>query len=298
MISQWSSYLIPVLIDAIAVLGLYVIVNSGRISAGHAAFVGIGSYCTAELTAKAQLPVLPAIIVTIVIGAAVGALFAVAVERLAHWFFSVSTIAFGFLVAGTVTNVSSLGGAIGLNATSVYVGLALVLVVLVVVVLLVFGYDQSRWGRASRVVRDDPIAARGLGINVTLIHARAFAIGSGIAALSGALKIGYLGFVTPDDLSVSVSLVLLVYLTIGGSQRIAGALLGTLVLGLLPAVNQTFGTYRLEIYGVLVVLIMVFRPDGVLGAYSGTSSMLAHAKRLFPSSDTPQRAITAKSAAD
>lgn len=277
--SALSSDLIPVLIDAIGVLGLYVIVNSGRISAGHAAFIGIGSYCAAALTTKAHLAVVPGIAAAIVVGALIGALFAAAVERLTHWFFAVSTIAFGFIVAGVLTNVSALGGAIGLSVATVYVTLPIALAVLGVAVVLVFVHDRTQWGRMSTAVRDDPIAARGLGINVSLVHVRAFAIGSGLAALSGALKTGYIGFVTPDDLSVSVSLLPLVYLTIGGGQRIAGALLGTLVLGLLPAVNSTFGEYRLEIYGALVVAVMVFRPNGVLGSYGGTSMLMATLRR-------------------
>lgn len=264
MIGYWSSIILPVLIDAIAVLGLYVIVSSGRLSIGHAAFFGIGSYASAVLSTRAGIPSWLSIAAGTAAAGAIGALFALVAERLSHWFFAIATLAFSVMLSGTFSNLEVLGGATGLYGVPLEIDLRGVAGLLAAVVLLVIVIDCSKFGRALRAVRNSEIAAQALGINPRATHVSAFAIGTALAGLAGGLWAHYMGLVKPGDLSLDHSLFFLVYLAIGGIEFWGGALLGTLTLGLLPEVLRFSREYRLAFFGLLLTAVMVLRPSGLL----------------------------------
>lgn len=271
--------LTPVVIDAIAVLGLYIIINSGRISAGHAVYVGVGSYVTALIIIESDVSIWTAFLPAILMSGILGMLFALVAEQLEHWFFAVATLAFGLMLAGIVGNLDLFGGPLGLYGTRADVTLPIAILSLVVAFLCVLIFDRSSWGRETRAVRDAPVAARALGINVYWVHVRSFALGSALAGLAGALRMGYIGSVNPTSMSFQVSLLFLVFLTVGGSSRILGALLGAVVLGLLPEMLRPLGNYRLEFYGLLVIAVMIFRPAGLVPSLRDIRSLLGFFKR-------------------
>ena len=263
----YVSIAIPVLIDAIAVLGLYVIASSGRLSIGHAAFFGIGCYVSALLSTKVTFPFWASIIVG---GAAAGAFglgFALVAERLGHWFFAIATLAFSVMLSGIVSSVESLGGATGLYGIPITVGLPAVLVALAAVLALVIWIDRSSFGRSLRAVRDSEFAAEAVGINPRHAHAGAFAIGTAIAGLAGGLWAHYLGVIKPVDMSLDRSLFFLIYLAVGGIEHWAGALLGTLTLGVLPEILRFSREYRLAFFGLLLTTFMVLRPSGFVSRH-------------------------------
>lgn len=260
----WQSVLTPICIDAVAVLGLYVIAMSGRLSAGHAVYVGVGAYTAGVLTEHVSADLALSMACGFAITAVLGAVYSLIVEPLEDWFFAVSTLAFGLVVSAFVAKTDALGGALGIYGAVNEISLGFAVLVLACTVAAVAGLGYTRWGRRCRAVRDDPLAARSLGINVRLVHMYAFAIGCGIAGVAGALRFNYIGFVQPDDMSFENSLLLLVYLTIGGATVIAGPVFGTFALGLLPELLRPVGDYRLEVYGALVVIVMVFRPSGLV----------------------------------
>lgn len=266
--------LTPILINAVAVLGLYIIVNSGRISAGHAVYVAVGSYVTALIIIESDVSIWIAFLPAILISGMLGTFFALLAEQLEHWFFAVATLAFGIMLSGLVGNLDLFGGPLGLYGTRADVDLPIAVLALISAVLLVFLFDRSGWGRETRAVRDSPVAAEAIGINVYWVHVRAFAIGSALAGLAGALRMGYIGSVDPTAMSFHVSLLFLVFLTVGGSWRISGALGGALVLGFLPESLRAVGTYRLEFYGLLVIAVMIFRPAGFVPSLSDIRSLL------------------------
>ena len=259
-----ASIVIPVLIDAIAVLGLYVIVSSGRLSIGHAAFFGIGCYVSALLSAQLKYPVWLAISAGVVSAAMAGLLFALLAERLSHWFFAIATLAFSVMLSGIVSSVESLGGATGIYGVPLAVDLPVVAVCLVAVLVLVYFIDGSSFGRSLRAVRDSEIAAEAVGINPRFAHVGAFAIGTAVAGLAGGLWAHYLGVVKPVDMSLDRSLFFLIYLAVGGVEHWAGALLGTISLGILPEVLRFSREYRLVFFGLLLTSFMVLRPSGFL----------------------------------
>ena len=258
----YSSIAIPVLIDAIAVLGLYVIASSGRLSIGHAAFFGIGCYVSAILSTQLTLPFWASIVLGAVAAGVFGLVFAMVAERLGHWFFAIATLAFSVMLSGIVSSVESLGGATGIYGIPIAVGVPAVLVSLAAVLVLVYWIDRSSLGRSLRAVRDSEIAAEAVGINPAYAHAGAFAIGTAIAGLAGGLWAHYLGVIKPVDMSLDRSLFFLIYLAVGGIEHWAGALLGTVTLGMLPEVLRFSREYRLAFFGLLLTGFMVLRPSG------------------------------------
>ena len=262
--SDLAFTLVPILIDAIAVLGLYVLANTGRLSVGHAAFFGIGAYASAVCSTRLAWHPLLSIAAGTVAGAVVGLVFAIVADRLTHWFFAVTTLAFSVMVIGLVSNIDYLGGATGLYGIPLWIGLPQALVALALVIVLVVRVDASSFGRAMRAVRDSEFAAQALAIDPTRVRVLAFTLGTGIAAFAGGLYAHYLGLIKPGDLSLDRSLLFLVYLSIGGIEFWGGALLGTLVLGLLPEILRFTREYRLALFGALLTLVMLIRPAGLL----------------------------------
>ena len=260
----YASIAIPVLIDAIAVLGLYLIASSGRLSIGHAAFFGIGCYASALLSTQLTLPFWASIGLGGVAAGAFGLVFAVVAERLGHWFFAIATLAFSVMLSGIVSSVESLGGATGIYGIPITVDLPVVLVAFAVVVAFVFWVDRSSFGRSLRAVRDSELAAEAVGINPAHAHAAAFALGTAIAGLAGGLWAHYLGVIKPVDMSLDRSLYFLIYLAVGGIEHWVGALLGTLTLGILPEVLRFSREYRLAFFGLLLTGFMVLRPSGFI----------------------------------
>ncbi len=263
MTGYWESIAIPILIDAIAVQGLFLVVSSGRLSIGHAAFFGIGAYAAAVISIQ-DYPSWLSIATGAVVAGLTGGVFALLAGRLTHWFFAVATLAFSMMLSGVVSNLEDLGGATGLYGVPLDVDLTVVAIVLCAVVALNIAIEHSPFGRCLRAVRSSELAAQALGINPGLIHFLAFALGCGIAGLAGGLWAHYLGVIKPSEFSLDRSLFFLVYLAIGGIDSWAGALLGVFILGALPEVLRFSQGYRLALFGLLLAVVMVLRPNGLI----------------------------------
>ncbi|MFN0299547.1 MAG: branched-chain amino acid ABC transporter permease [Burkholderiales bacterium] len=264
MIDILPSILVPVLIDAIAVLGLYVIAASGRMSAGHAAFFGIGGYTSGLISIHLALPPALSLMLGTIVAGLCGGLFAVVADRLGHWFFAITTLAFAVMIIGLVSGVDALGGATGLYGVPLVIGLKEVAFSLILAIAFVVWLDSRRFGRAMRAVRDSELAAQALAINPTTVRVIAYALGAGLAGLAGGLWAHYLGLIKPSDMSLDRSLLFLIYLSIGGVDHWIGALFGTFLLDLLPEFIRFSRGYRFVLFGGLLALVMILRPSGLI----------------------------------
>ncbi|MFM9887103.1 MAG: branched-chain amino acid ABC transporter permease [Burkholderiales bacterium] len=260
------SILVPVLIDAIAVLGLYIVAASGRMSAGHAAFFGIGGYTSGLISIHLALPPVLSVALGMIVAGLCGAIFAVVADRLSHWFFAITTLAFAVMVIGLVSGFDTLGGATGLYGVPLAVGLREVAFALILAIAFVVWLDSRRFGRVMRAVRDSELAAQALAINPTTVRVIAFALGTGLAGLAGGLWSHYLGLIKPSDMSLDRSLLFLIYLSIGGVDHWIGALFGTFLLDLLPEFIRFSRGYRFVLFGGLLALVMILRPSGLISA--------------------------------
>ena len=260
----------------IAGMGLNLTVGyAGQISLGQAAFLGIGAY-TAALMAKAGVPfpliVLASASLCFVIGLALG----FPALRVQHHYLAFATLGFNMLCYLVFRNEEWLtGGTFGLNGiprpdilgwpfTRTAEFYKLSVAVMLVLAALMAGLLRSPWGRAFAALRDNPIRAESVGINTTFYTLMAFAIGAAYAGVAGALFAPLVGLVEPASFSNATSLSMLLMVIVGGSGRFFGPAIGAVIVVLLPEWLRVAADWYLAIFGLAIVVMMVWLPGGLL----------------------------------
>jgi branched-chain amino acid transport system permease protein len=267
-----------------ATMGLNLTVGyAGQMSLGHAAFFGIGAYHAAILL-KLGWPffvVLPAAAVAcFVLGLALG----FPALRVQHHYLAFATLGFNVLAYLVMRNEEKItGGTYGISAiprptvlgTDLGGHLAyfyFTLASLVALGLLLWWLLRSPWGRAFAALRDNPIRAESLGVNITAYTLLAFAVGAACAGIGGVYFASLVEFIEPGPFHFSTSLTMLLAVIVGGSGRFFGPAIGTLVIVLLPELLRASSapwlkfmqTWYLAVFGVAVVVLMVWLPGGLL----------------------------------
>jgi branched-chain amino acid transport system permease protein len=261
----WVEILTIAGINSIIAIGLYIVMSTGQLSVAQAAFSGIGGYTVGVLTVNFGLPFWIGVVVAVLMSTLIGAALAALLLRLRHFYMAIATMGFGEMLVVVITNNQYLGGSTGFRGIARTTDFLAVGLVLAVVLFFAWRLQDSRIGQAFRAVRDDEIVASAIGIDPKAMRMLAFAIGSGIGGLGGSLQAQYLGLVQAPDLSFVHSVSFLVFVAFGGTEIFWGALLGSLALTLLPEVLR-FSLYdRYSVYGVLLVLTMIFRSKGLIG---------------------------------
>ena len=252
---------------------------SGLFSLGHAAFYGIGAYTSALLTLKAGLPFELAFVLSGLITAFIGFLFGFPALRLRGIFLAVGTLGFNQIVYLLLVNWEGLtGGPAGLagipgaklggfifSQSSHYYVAAITLAV--VLLTLTWRILISRPGRALIAIRDDEMAARAVGIDVTRYKLIVFSFSTFLAGLAGSFFAHYLSYVSPDNFTINESFVMVSIVALGGMGNFFGSILGAIILVVLPEYFRFLQDYRSFIYGAALVFIMFFLPKGILGWY-------------------------------
>ena len=249
----------------------------GMISLGHAALLAIGGYASALLALNFGIPVGFAILCAGVITAALGTLLVFPSFRLRGHYFSIATLAVGEIVSLVILNWESLTrgpiGVTGIPALSLF-GIELesaqsvywfTFAVLVVLVLLQFRLLGSHLGRVMRAVRDDDVAARSYGIRLDRYKALAFAFGSFAAGISGGITAHLYSYINHETFNAQLSILALTIVILGGMGNVTGAVVGSVLLIGLPEVFRVAAEYRVLIYGVVLLLLVRFRPQGLFG---------------------------------
>jgi branched-chain amino acid transport system permease protein len=261
-------------ITLLAVLGLVLVLGfTGQFSLGHAGFMAVGAYTSAWLCTHTGLP--PAL--GALAGGAVAALagFAVGLPslRLAGDYLAVVTLGFNGIILVLIQNSRALGGAQGMTGlptleTYDTPGRAFgwVATYLLLGALLLRNLRHSRHGRAFQAVRDNEIAVRSLGIDTTRVKVTAFAIGAAYAGVAGGLFAHYRASIFPSVFDLPRSVELLAMVVLGGAGSLSGPMLAGAVLTALPEVLRPVADIRMVLYAVLLVVMMIVRPSGLLGA--------------------------------
>lgn len=278
-----------VFILCIASLGLMMLTGyTGQVSLGHAAFVAIGAYAHAWMLSKG-VPLLVSLPTAGLICAAAGLLVGVPAIRVSGLYLAMVTLAFSVIVEQVIGHWSSVtGGFTGLAVNDpVIAGLSLggsrgfyflCLVVLVLVFLGLLNILRSATGRAFVGVRDSEAAAYSLGIWVEGVKVSAFALSAGVAGLAGALLAHHTKYLTPDGFTLLLSLELVLMVVIGGLGSLRGAILGALLISLLPTVisrikpllpESIARQFGLEtfIFGLVLACFILFEPMGLNGRW-------------------------------
>ena len=260
-----------------ATFGLNLIVGyAGQMSIGQAAFWGIGAYIAGVLMTKMGISfwaVLPlAALTCFVVGLALG----FPALRVQHHYLAFATLGFNVLVYLVMRNEEALtGGTFGVQniPRPTLFGLSLdgdkaffyfCYVSVILLALVLWWLLRSPWGRAFAALRDNPIRAESTGVNITAYTLLAFAIGAACAGIGGVYLAALVNFIEPGQFHLSVSLMMLLAVIVGGSGRFFGPVLGTIVVILLPELLRFMQNWYLAIFGFAIILMMVFLPGGLL----------------------------------
>jgi branched-chain amino acid transport system permease protein len=266
-------------VTAIAVYGLNVMLGyTGQLSLAHAGFYGIGGYAVGILTSDYGFSFWLALPIALALTSLLGHLIGLAALRTRHDYFAIFTLAVGVMIVIVIERWESLtGGTDGLigipppasigplSFTSLNSQYYLVLAFLVLTIYIVWSLMHSLVGRTFLAVRNSEELARAVGIDAGRTHQLSFVISAALAALGGGLYASFSGSIGPDVGDVPMTFNMLVYLMIGGVASLPGPLVGTiLIMGLMQALTA-FQEYQMMILGPILVLVIIFFPQGIAG---------------------------------
>lgn len=289
------------------VVGLNLLVGfAGQISLGHAAFFGIGAYTTAILCTRfTWFPTWVGVMCGAALAALIGLLVGIPVLRLKGHYLAMATLGLGeiafilfqqmkFLTGGTV-------GILSIPPLSVF-GLVfdtdmkfyfLVWIVVMLMILFSINTIRSRTGRALRALHSSEIAADAMGVNTGRYKTKVFVLSAAFAGLGGALFAHYQMYINPESFVFTISILFIVMVVVGGMGNVWGGIVGVIVLTFLPQVIQAlpqwipgtpgslsnFSNYSLVIYGLLLILFMIFMPKGIAYGLSRGFSLTRRGSR-------------------
>lgn len=246
----------------------------GQLVLGHAGFMSVGAYTAALFTLHSGLPVDgPAAILTLllaiaaggIVSAAIGFLIGVPALRLKGDYLAIITLGFGEIIRVIILNLPFTGGALGLRGIPGLTSFNAVFFISVLTVYFIYAYLTSRHGRAVLSIREDEIAAEAAGINTTRYKMIAFVMAAFFAGAAGGLYAHYIGVIAPGKFDFNYSVEMLVMVVLGGMGSITGSVAAAVVLTILPEALRSFADYRMLLYSVLLIVMMLFRPGGLLG---------------------------------
>lgn len=266
-------------INIILAVSLNLIVGfTGQLALGHAGFMAIGAYVSAVMTLKLGQPFLLAVLVGSLATGFVGVLIGLPTLRLRGDYLAIATLGFGEIVRGLLINIDYVGGAAGLNGIPKLTNWTWLFIFTVGTVLLIKNFINSSHGRACIAIREDEIAADAMGINTTFYKVLAFSVGAFFAGLAGALYAHYFFLIQPQTFSFLKSFDALVMVVLGGLGSLTGSIIAASGITILNAALQSFGALRMVIYAVLLVIVMIFRPQGLMGTSEFTFQTLLRRK--------------------
>lgn len=238
---------------------------TGQFSLGHAAFMSIGAYASGIMTARLEQPFIVGIIFAGVFASLAGILIGIPTLRLKGDYLAIATLGFGEIVKILAINNDYIGGAVGLNDIPQYTNWNWLYFSVIVTILVIKNFVNSHNGRACMSIREDEIAAEAMGVNTTYYKILVFTIGAFFAGVAGALYANYFYFIKPDSFGFMKSVDILVIVVFGGMGSITGSILGAVLLSVISLFLQAIPELRMVVYSIILFLIMVYRPQGIMG---------------------------------
>lgn len=267
ILSSYASKLILLAgINIILALSLNLIIGfTGQLALGHAGFMCVGAYTGAIFTVKFHMPFIIAILAGGLAAAIAGYLIGLPTLRLKGDYLAITTLAFGEIIRDLINNIDYVGGSRGFAGIPAKATFPWIFAIVVLTIVLVYNIIKSSQGRAMIAVREDEIAAESMGVNSTKYKLIAFVIGAFLAGVAGVLFAHYLRFIQPNSFNFMQSVNIVMFVVLGGMGSITGSILSAGVLTFLPELLRSFENYRMVIYSLMLILIMLFRPQGLMG---------------------------------
>jgi branched-chain amino acid transport system permease protein len=250
-------------INIIFAYSIYITAATGQLNLGGAGFQAIGAYASAILSNEMGFPIGLTLIFSSIFGGLISFLIAFPILRTKGVYMVLATFAIAEIVAGIILNSDYLGGPTGIVVNE-YIETELILIIAVIIVLFGFYLMSTRIGLAMRAVHDDDAVANLMGVNTRAIQIGAFTLGGAIAGLSGGLYALYFGFVEAQYFNANISIFVLLFVLIGGTQTAWGPLIGASFFTLIPEALRIGDDWRFFIFGVIIVAMMIVRPEGIV----------------------------------
>jgi branched-chain amino acid transport system permease protein len=274
---------------------------TGQFSLGHAGFMAIGGYTSAYFAIHAGPhllrllgrapgaagPVGPVVLLCgLLLGGAAaavaGLLIGMPTLRLRGDYLAIATLGMGEIIRVVILNIDAVGGARGLNNIPAYTTFFWVYLMVAITILVHWNLVRSRHGRALLAVREDEVAAESLGIPTTRYKVLAFTVGAAFAGMAGSLFAHYLSYLNPNSFGFLKSIEVVIMVVLGGMGSIFGSVVAAIFLTILPEVLRPIREYRMVIYSLLLIVLMIVRPQGIFGAGGFRAGALVFWRRGEP----------------
>ena len=268
--SYINGILILVCINVVLAISLNITAGClGQMALGHAGFMSIGAYTAALFTKSNMIPGVGGYIVAIILGGLVAMIIGVVIGipalRLRGDYLAILTLAFCEIIRVLIEFFKFTGGAKGLTGIKLNKNFSIIYIIMLLCVFMMYTFMKSRHGRAILSIREDEIASESSGINLTFYKTLAFAYSAFFAGVAGGMYAHYIGILGAKNFDFNKSIDILVIVVLGGLGSFTGSAIGAIVLTILPEMLRGFNDYRMFIYALMLILMMMFRPSGLLG---------------------------------
>jgi branched-chain amino acid transport system permease protein len=244
-------------------LSVYIILATGQLSLGNAGFMGIGAYLSSYLTVMTGIPLTFALLIAAVASGAIGLIVGFPALRLKGIYLAMATLGFGEIVRSFFLNFDAMGGAGGFHGMR-HVSIGYIWTWAGAILLLVAILERSQVWLEMRAVRDDESVAALVGLNTTTIKVGAFGFAAAVAAIAGGLFAHHHVYIEPGNFSFERSIDFVLAVILGGSTVSAGALIGALLLVILPESLRFLAEWRFAMFGALLIATLLVRRQGIL----------------------------------
>lgn len=258
-----GDYLIFTGINVLLAWSVYVTLLSGSLSFANGGFMALGAYGAGVLTTKFGWPLWPAMAAAALVIAVFGALISLPALRTRGVYLILVTVGISLTVGIVIESTPYVGGVrgmSGLTGTELWDVSAMVMAV----GLLLWLLGRTPLQRILDAVREDELVARALGINVVLIKVAMFALGAALAAAAGALYGHYMVFIRPEHFNIMISIFVVLYVILGGVNNFWGPAVGATLMTLIPEFFRVLADWRPTVFGLLIVVLLLIRPEGLL----------------------------------
>ena len=271
---------------------------TGQFSIGHAGFMAVGAYSSAYFSINYGTNIanalgggtfgwVVALFLATLIGAALagvaGLIVGIPSLRLRGDYLAIVTLGFGQIIVVFLNNIEAIGGARGYSGIPIVKSFFWIFLIAIVTIVVVYNIVHSAFGRALISIREDELAAEAMGVNTTRYKVMAFVISSAMAGAGGVLLAHFDGYLNPRSFEFIKSFEILIMIILGGLGSIVGSVIGAIVLTVLPEALRQFAQYRMVIYSLLLIILMITRPQGLLGTTAAFKGWRRRSKKTTES---------------
>ncbi len=263
----WELNLVLIGINIILATSLNMINGyTGQFSIGHAGFLAVGAYVGAIMTVKLGFGIVPALVVGTVAAGFLGFLIGLPTLRLNGDYLAIATLGLGEIIRICILNIDYVGGAAGLMGIPRLTTFPMVFWIMIAILFFIKNFKNSAHGRACLAIRENEIAADTMGIDTTKYKVMAFTLGAAFAGTAGVLFSHYFFIAHPASFTFMRSFDILTMVVLGGLGSMTGSVTGAIVLTFISAALSDFPQWRMIIYSVAMIVLMLYRPQGLFGS--------------------------------